>query len=146
MFSEDEIRALRGSIVYEVGKDEYELFGEYNISRKPNNFVVEKHGTFTVRHFSTLRNAVIWTTLDKRNLIVESNRVVELDIMLTGADTNLEVHKRLADKAKDIEMKLTYIVKLQEDKAKKKQISDELDKFAANTKTWQYKQFSQAAK
>jgi hypothetical protein len=57
-----------------------------------------------------------------------------------------EVHKRLAGKAKDIEAKVTYLSKLQEDTIKRTRIQKELNDYAKNTTNWQYKRFKQVSK
>jgi hypothetical protein len=146
IFSKKQLSAVEEYIIYRSDDNEYGLYGEYTIKKVGEQFVMSKVHTFTTLSFASLRNAVIWTSLDKRNHVVEAQRVIELDSLLYGTDASLEVHKRLADKAKNLETKLTYLTKLQEDKIKKNRIIKELNDFAKNTDNWQYKKFNEVLK
>jgi hypothetical protein len=146
IFSRKQLTAVEEYVIYKTDDNEYGLYGEYTIKKEGNSFIMTKIFTHTVRSFASLRNAVIWTSLDKRNHIVDAQRVAELDTMLYGVDASLEVHKRLAEKAKNLDTRLNFLTKLQEDKIKKNQITKELNDFAKNTDNWQYKKFSEVLK
>ena len=124
----------------------YTLFGEFFIKPENGMFVVEKFHTSMSEEFYTLRNAVAWATLYKRELVGNANRVKDLDKLLEGATVSLEVHTKLYKKAKDIDKKLIYSAKLQEDKLKKSRITAELNRFILNSKNWQEKRFKEAVK
>lgn len=145
VFHGSHVNDLVGSIIYEIDNG-YELFGEFQITKKNNRYIVTKFGSALSEEFFNLKNAIVWVTMYKRNKIVESNRVKNLDIMFEGAEVSYQVHKKLHEKAKDLDSKSLYFAKLQEDSVKKQAIGEELDKYIMNAKTWQYRQFKQAAK
>jgi len=145
MFDNNDTQSLIESIIYET-KDGYQLFGEYHIEKVGNKFIVSKNKTDLTEIFSNLKNAIVWTTMYKRDKLVDANRVKDLDILLEGAVVSYEIHKKLAKKAKDLDTKTLHIVKLQEDQMKQQAIIEELDRFVINAKNWQYRQFKEAAK
>ena len=89
---------------------------------------------------------MVWATLDKRNKVVDRNRVTELDMLLEGTKSTIELQQVLTRKAKDDETKLIYFSKLNEALLKKKQIVSEITKYIDDTKKWQERQFLQATK
>lgn len=138
---------LEGMIDNIIFQDEhgYQLFGKYTIIKSHEDYRVSKYPTDTIKRFGTLRNAVTWVTFDKRNLIVEANRVIELDKILTGTEFSMKVHEQLAHKAKSMDDKLIYLAKLKEDKLKKKHVLGELNGYVDNIKNWQLKKFKEQA-
>lgn len=124
----------------------YELFGEFTISKEDNMHVVTKHTTDLEVKFHSQRNAVVWTTLYFRDNVGDANRVKDLDKILEGTNVNIDVHRQLYLKTTDMDKKLIYFAKLQEDKLKKKQIVVELDRFALTSKRWQNSRFDQVVK
>ena len=124
----------------------YELYGEYFIKPEQNTFTASKKGTATSQKFNVLRHAVAWASLDKRGSYTDATRVVLLDQLLEGAAVDLQIHQNMYRKASDIEKKLIYSAKIQEDKLKKSQVTAELNTYIENAKNWQYRQFKEAAK
>ena len=124
----------------------YELYGEYFITPENNRFTVTKQGTATVEKFNVLRHAVTWASLDKRGSFTDAARIILLDKLLEGASVDLQIHQNMYRKASDIEKKLIYSAKIQEDKLKKSQVTAELNTYITNAKNWQYRQFKEAAK
>ncbi len=124
----------------------YELYGEYFINPENNRFTVTKQGTATVEKFNVLRHAVTWASLDKRGSFTDAARIILLDKLLEGASVDLQIHQNMYRKASDIEKKLIYSAKIQEDKLKKSQVTAELNTYITNAKNWQYRQFKEAAK
>jgi hypothetical protein len=145
MFNKKELQVLSETVIYKDG-EVYSLFDEYFITKEDGDYVLEKQGTSTVKHFFSLKNAVIWASLDKTNQIMDANRVAYLDTMLDGATANMEVHKALARTSKNLETKSTHIIKLQEDRMKKSQILEEIEVFARRVRRWQEKRFKQISK
>lgn len=138
---------LEGMIDNIIFKDDhgYQLFGKYTIIKSHEDYKVSKHPTDTVKGFGSLRNAVTWVTFDKRNLIVEANRVIELDKILSGTEFSIKVHEQLSAKAKSMDHKLIYLAKLKEDKLKKKYVLAELNSYVDDIKDWQLKKFKEQA-
>ena len=126
--------------------DGYELYGEYFIKPEFGNFTVSKIGTATSQKFNVLRHAVAWASLDKRGSYTDATRIVLLDQLLEGASVDLQIHQNMYRKASDVEKKLIYSAKIQEDKLKKSQVMAELNTYITTAKNWQYRQFKEAAK
>jgi hypothetical protein len=124
----------------------YELYGEYFIKQNHNRYTVSKTGTATAVDFNILRHAVAWASLDKRGSYTDANRMILLDQLLEGASVDLQIHQNMYRKASDVEKKLIYSAKIQEDKLKKTQVTAELNTYITNAKNWQYRQFKEAAK
>jgi len=146
ILDKDKLLKLESQIVYQDTDGTYKLFGEYSIKEKKQGYVLSKTYTHTVITFTELRNAVTWATLDKLNKVIESNKVLELDLQLSGATENMKVHDLLCKSTKDIDKRTVYLNKLTEDRVKKRRILSELDGYVAKAKAWQYKQFDNPIK
>lgn len=146
IFDDRDTYSMVKNLVVTTDDGSYNMYDEYVISKNDRVYTVDKFTTFTIKDFFTLRNAVMWAILDKRNLVVEANRVTELDVILEGAMANIDRYVYLSKKTQDLEMKSTYIAKLHQARAKKQEIMEELDDFSKNVNSWQYKKFNQIAK
>ena len=146
ILDKDKLLKLESQIVYQDTDGTYKLFGEYSIKEKKQGYVLSKTYTHTVITFTELRNAVTWATLDKLNKVIESNKVLELDVQLSGASENMKVHDLLCKSTKDLDKRTVYLNKLTEDRVKKRRILSELDGYVAKAKAWQYKQFDNPIK
>ena len=145
LLSKDEIERLSDKLVIEV-RDGYELYGEYSIRPMGNMYKASKFNTFTEHKFHSLRNAAVWVSLDKTNKVMDAQHVLELDKILEGAIANAELHQRLYKSTKSLDAKSLYYAKLQEDNAKRKYVTSQLDSYVNQVKTWQEKCFKEAAK
>jgi hypothetical protein len=144
MLNDSSINNIKNVAVFKIG-GQYELFGEYTITKIKDRFRVTKDRTNFTETFHNLKNAVVWATLNKRNLINDARRVQNLDASLEGHNFNLEVSTALYKKSKDIEGMCIHLAKLSESKAKVNQITQELEAYVINVKNWQnrmYKEFS----
>ena len=144
MLNNSDVKHIKNVAVYKID-GQYELFGEYTINKIQDRFRVTKDRTSLTESFHNLKNAVVWATLNKRNLINDASRVQHLDSILEGYNFNLEVSTSLYKKAKNIEGKCIHLAKLSESKAKINQITKELEAYVVNVKNWQnrmYKEFS----
>jgi hypothetical protein len=140
-----QLENLEQYLVFDVNGG-YELYGEYFIKPSNNRYTVSKMGTATSVQFNILRHAVAWASLDKRGSYTDANRMILLDQLLEGASVDLQIHQNMYRKASDVEKKLIYSAKIQEDKLKKTQVTAELNTYITNAKNWQYRQFKEAAK
>lgn len=145
LLSKEELSGLSGIVVIEDG-DGYVLFNEYHIRNNGDSYTLTNFDTYLKKEFYSLRNAVIWATLDKRQRVRQAAHVLNLDRMLSGATANAELHKHLSEKTKDFDKRTLYQAKLQEDKTKKKWIVQQLNDYAKEVKQWQFKQFAEAKK
>lgn len=146
LLSKQELNGLSGIVVIE-DYDGYVMFNEYKI--KPTSdkkYLLTHFDTYLHKEFYSLRNAVIYATLDKRNRIADCDRVRVLDGILEGTEANITLHETLCKKTKDYNNRNLYETKLIEDKVKKKQILAQLNLYAKEVKKWQYQKFETAAK
>lgn len=145
ILTKEEMDSLSKSLVITTD-DGYELFGEYRIEANKQMFEVTCYTTYLNKRFYNLKNAVVWTTLDKRNRVKDSQRVAELDVLIEGAAASVSLHKTLVEKSKNLDSKTIYIAKLQDAKAKQTLLQEELSSFIRETKRWQERKFKLAAK
>lgn len=141
-----EIANLAENIVFEDPEGNYHLYGDYSIKRNMDKYVLYKKGTFTVISFFNLRNAVIYTSFDKRNMIMDAKRILELDILQEGTLSSLEIYRNLMNKTKDLERKTIYSAKFNESRAIKSRIEEELNSHALSSKKWQELMYSKVTK
>ncbi len=141
-----ELEALSAHIVIDNGKDNYQLYNQYSIKKDKDKFTMSKFGTHTVATFAMLRNAVIYTALDKQNRIMDAKRIIELDRLQEDSMILIELYEKLAKNAKDIDQKTIYLVKLNEGALKKTRIEEELSTFAIHSNRWQEENFKRARK
>lgn len=136
---------LKKFIIYPENKG-YVMYGEYLIKTNDGDFVMEKFNTYTVKSFNSLRNAIIWATLDKANNIMAAKKVEELDIMLASTDSHIQIQKRLLKSNKNSDsMSLAY-TKLKEESLKKENITKELEYYVAVSKSLQERNFNKLTK
>lgn len=142
IISAPNLATLIDTVVIKNEDGSYELFGKYLISHTKDGYEVTKNNCGNdPLIFGFLQNAVTWATLDKRNKIHESNRVLSLDQRLSGLDVSTQQHARLYKSSKDIDAKMLYLTKLQEDRLHKRAISDELRSYVDSSKEWQLSRF-----
>jgi hypothetical protein len=136
-----DLRSLQDIAIFQDELGRYNLFGTYIITKENENFNVTLETTYTSYEFSTLKNAVTWCTLDKRNRIIDAKRIVQLDKKLTSLDTAIIVHTNLVRKAKSPEDRLIYLAKLSGEKLEKRKILEEIDTYINDSKRWQTQRF-----
>lgn len=135
------LKQLQDIAIYQEADGTYNLFNQYIITKKNNNYIVTMSTSFTTNTFSILKNAVTWCTLDKRDRVFDANRMIQLDRKLASTDAAIEIHSNLLKKAKDPDTKLIYLAKLSEEKAEKRTILEEIDGFIMESRRWQTKRF-----
>ena len=145
ILSKNEIELLADSLIITVGNG-YELFGEYRISPVKNKFVVTRYSVHLNKEFFSLKNAIVWATLDKRNHIVDANRISDLDVLLEGAAASMDLHRVLSDRATTLDTKSIHVTKMREAQLKHQHLQHEISSYIRETKRWQNQRFKQAIK
>ena len=135
-----DIANLIKNLIIETDDGEYLLYGLYTI-KKSNGLYVVTIGSDIKNTFNNLKTAVTWATLDSKNNIMLAKRVDMLDKAISGSDFTIDLHKKLYKKTKDIDMKVIYLNKLQNETLKRKKLSSELDTYITRTQNWQLDQF-----
>ena len=145
ILSKNEIDSLSELLIITTDNG-YELFGEYLITPVKTKFVVSRHTVHLKKEFFSLKNAIVWATLDKRNLIASANRVINLDVLLEGAAASMDLHRVLSDKSTNLDSKSIHITKMREAQLKHQHLQDEISTFVNETRRWQNQKFKQAIK
>jgi|688.fasta_scaffold368236_2 hypothetical protein len=136
------IKDLEDVIVYQNEDGSYELFSKYTIVKTAtDDYTVYTGGTNDISFYS-LKNAVAWCTYDKRNRLVDSDRIHYLDSGIVRVDAMMEQHQRLAKKANSSEAKLIYLAKLTEEKLRRKTMINEINSYVNQSKLWQTQRFN----
>ena len=135
-----DIANLIKNLIIETDDGEYLLYGLYTI-KKSNGLYVVTIGSDVKNTFNNLKTAVTWATLDSKNNIMLAKRVDTLDKAISGSDFTISLHKKLYKKTKDIDMKVIYLNKLQDETLKRKKLTNELDTYIIRTQNWQLDQF-----
>lgn len=138
----DTIDNLADLSVFRDTDGSYHLFDKYVIRRLNDEYIVTVNSFDTTKTFYTLKHAVAWCTFDKRNRILDSNRIYDLDKKVAGLESIIQGHQKLIKTAKNMDDKLIYLAKLGEEKMKKRQLHDELGRYIATSKSWQTSRFN----
>lgn len=134
---------LEDIIIFQNTNGSYELFNSYTITKnKQNEYIVMMHTTHTECCFYTLKHAVAWCTFDKRNMLYQATRILQLDNLLAGLEVDISLHTKIFKNSKLSDDKLIFLAKLTEDKLKKKQFMDEIYTYINDSKKWQTKRFN----
>ena len=135
---------IRNIIIYQEPDGTYQLFNKYTIAKiESGEYVVGSNTVTKHTTFYNLQNAAAWCIFDVQNKVRESSRIAELDYRLSSIDIDIVIHNKLFKKSKNTEEKLIYIAKLDDDRLKKKLITDELHTYLTDSKRWQTKRFDQ---
>ena len=138
LFNNKNLSALHDKLIYQTG-DTFWLFEEYNIVPDQNGYKINKIYTHKSYIFSSLQYAVTWAILDKRNLIIEQNRVRDLDFELSSIDYVLKSSESLKQNKK---LDFLRYNKMCEARHRKKIIKDELQTYVSRAKEWQEKRLT----
>lgn len=146
ILDKDNVEELKKYIIY-PDDEGYVMYDEYIIkSPKSGYYVIEKFNTYTTKRFNSLRNAVMWATLDKSNKIMYAKKVEELDILLASTESHIEIQKRLVKSSETSESIGLAYTKLHEESVKKNGIVRELEHFVGISKVLQDQKFNKLTK
>jgi len=141
VISKQELDKLQSIAIFQNTNGEYEVFNSYLIDRRPEGAIVKLFNGDTVNSFYNLKNAMCWCIFDKRGKFTSANRIIELDLKISALDVSMSMHQKLFKKTKDTDIKLIYLAKLNEDKCKKRQMTDELTAYLTESDFWQQKNY-----
>ena len=142
-----EIDLLKNIVIFRETDGSYNLYDRYIITKNQDGiYVVSVNGTHTEKDFYKLKNAVAWCSYDKRQLYKNADRLHQLDQLIFGMDTEIQLHTGLMNKVKDNDQKLIYLSKLTQEKAKKRKFSYELSQFISAYQKWQSEMFNSKPK
>lgn len=141
-FFENELRSdLKEVLITRDQQGRHSLFGKYTV-------LPTKRGLYKVfssdiaLEFETIRNAVAWCTLHHAKKYREANRIEALDMKLSSIDTDLAVHRHMLRRRAGDDSKWIYVIKIQEDTYKKRQILNEIKSYINSSKILQTSKFN----
>ena len=137
------IDALKKTIIFKDG-NQYILFQKYVIHHVPHGYKIVRITDDSTYTFTSLKYAVTWVTLDKCDMVYESNRVIYLDMILAGIEASSLLYDTYLKTVKSMETRFLYSNKLRENSSRKKEIMKELDLFAVKAKARQMARFNQS--
>lgn len=138
-----ELEKLVDISVFQDSDGSYSLFNKYVIKKTNEGYLVtHKQLAESNICFYMLKHAVTWCTYDKRNRIMESKRILDLDHQLTSLDSAIAIHQNLTKRTKNTEDKLIYLAKMGEEKVRRSRICKELEQYVVESKLWQAKRFN----
>lgn len=119
----------------------YELFGRFRIKHNSSYFTIVDVKTKELLDFSNLKHAVSWCILEDSGLYSDARRLQSLDLKLCSLQTDIAVHRRMIKVSTDVDSRLLYTIKLQEDSYKRKSVVREIESFINKSKILQDKKF-----
>ena len=120
----------------------YVLFGKYTVVPKNDLFEIVVDGEPGNYTFSSLKNAVTWCVFEKNNKYKEIKRLLELDEMIGSLTVHILQFERLAKKNTGLERDI-YIARLIEEKARRRQVLEEIQSYVQFSRYLQTKKFSE---
>jgi len=142
MIESSETISLKNLIIFQDTDGSYQLFDKYTIQKLSQNEYQVTSVTSNICHlFNSLKNATVWCIFDKRDKFYEAQRILELDNKLGSLGVDIHIHLSMYRKAKTTEEQLIHVAKLNEDRLRKKIISEELASYTADANYWQSKRF-----
>jgi hypothetical protein len=142
LLDEKNLNFIRSKTVINLDNG-YELFGEYTIQKTNNRYAVSKYYTALDISFYSLKNAVLWVTMHKRNKMHDTNRIFQLDTLLESNYFLLKNNTALIKKKSDEEARGILVAKISESQAKISQINENLYNYTEEVKKWQFKLFKE---
>lgn len=137
-----ELQALQNIVIFREEDGTFNVYNKYLIKKNIDGiYVLSIIGSHTEKNFFKLKNAVSWCSYDKRNLIKEARRLHQLDQVIYGLETEIQIHTKLMRKTKEVDTKIICLSKLSEEKAKKRAFSYELDRYNSESEQWQNRMF-----
>lgn len=142
VISRKDLSFLENISIFELqSHGEYQVFNKYLITRKEDCVDVKNLYSELIHSFSSMKIALCWCVFDKKGKYADANRIIDLDNRLVGYKINFQIHRKLFRKTKDVDSKLIYLAKFNEDKMQKKKIQQELDRLITQSYLWQQQQY-----
>lgn len=133
-FKKSFVKDIYKGAILQVGPNSYQIFGSYRIEgTEDKKYTVQIHKREPNKTFYSLKNAVAWCILDKKNKIVEEKRVEQLDMKLESINAAIVTHKKLLSITKNEDSRYIYLAKLSQEESFRNSLIKELGKFIDKT-------------
>lgn len=121
----------------------YNLFGKYIIKNEHGLYIVKVYEDTIQTTFSSLKHAVTWCVFEKNNKQKEVKRIAELDEILGSLDAMILQHTNMLKKSDNLENKAIIHAKLLEERLRKRQALQEIEKYATISRYLQTKKYTE---
>lgn len=129
-------------LVTKESPNKYTFFGKYTIILNHRGFYsVFSTKTMLFKEFSTLKTATAWCVFDHVGKYGEGQRLENLDLKLSSISTDIAVHKNMVKSTNDVDAKLIYVTKLQEDNHKRRITLQEIKFYINSSRVLQEQKF-----
>jgi len=133
--------AISKFLIYDTEDGQHIMFEQYSVKRMSSYISVIRYRDERTFRFNKIRHAVAWVVLDKNKKFYESNRLIELDLRLTGLEIDLLQHQRIKNSSKDLNQYMLMLNKIQHDVALQNKFQVEIDKYIIMANDCQLKGF-----
>lgn len=124
---EPKLKSLKDITIFQLSGNNIEMFGKYVVSKHDAYYSVLRLTDDSLEKFRNSKTAATWCVLDKNNLIIQANRLLELDRLISSLEVETQI---LEKKAKNkYETRIITQGKLVEARVKIKQNQQEIDKY-----------------
>jgi len=145
-FFDDELNSdLRDILITCDRYGRYTLFGEYSISPTKSGYY-RVRGNNTNIELTNIKNALAYVTLVHAGKYSEANRIQQLDLSLCSVNVDLAAYRNILKNKSDLDSKLIYIIKIQEDSIKRRRIVEEIKSHINSSIRIQERNFNRARK
>lgn len=133
---------IREVLVTKESSNKYTLFGKYSIVLNIRGFYsVLSTKTMAIKEFSTLKTATAWCVFDHLGKYSNGQRLENLDLKLSSISTDIAVHKNMVRNTSDLDSRLIYLTKLQEDNHKRRITLQEINFYINSSRELQEQKF-----
>lgn len=138
--SKEYMKNVSNISIFQNEDGSYDFFNKYTIRENSGRVTVDLN--YATKFFSSLKHAVTWCVHDHENKLTNAKRIEYLDIMISGTEVAIDMHKKLLKKSKDMEITLIHLAKLNEEKLKRSTLIREMEGFILDSKNLQTKKFA----
>ena len=130
---------LKDWFIVQNNEHSYLLFNKFEIIKKHNTYIVYQFTTSQTLTFYSLKNAVTWCIFENLYKYNEAFTVKDLDFKIESLSFNELHHKKLLYKEKNVDQKILYFIKYNEDKKQKVAAEEQIEFYINTSKYWLHK-------
>ena len=127
---------LKDWFMIQNDENTYLLFNKFKIVKTKNYYKIYQFSNSQVETFFSLKNAVTWCIYENLSKYNDAITVKNLDQKAESLSFHELNHKKLLNKAKDLDQKILYFIKFSEDKKQKKAVEEQIDFYINTSRYW----------
>jgi len=125
--------------IIQNNENSYLLFNKFEIVRKKNYYNIYQFTNSEVQTFYSLKNAVTWCIFENLSKYSEAYAVKNLDYKIESLTFNELYHKKLFNNCKELNQKILYFIKHNEDKKQKILAEEQIESYINTSRYWLHK-------